>query len=63
MSDWWEKNLKSYRKLGERDARNGMYALPYPDDDDPQSQDENHAYKTGWEGERAKLGDGFKWAQ
>ena len=54
--------LCEHRVKAAKDAREGYFELPYPVDDDPQNQDENHAYATEWKEERRRLGDAFRWA-
>lgn len=62
LNDWWERMLYEHRLKAAKDAREGYFELPYPVDDDPQNQDENHAYATEWKEERRRLGDAFRWA-
>lgn len=51
-----------YRLDGIKDAEKGVYNPPHSSDDDPQDQQENHAYKEGFEARRKELGGRFKWA-
>ena len=60
--DWWEERLENYKTDGMLDADVGIYNPPHSDNDDPQDQDENEAYKKGFMARRLELGDAFKWA-
>jgi hypothetical protein len=65
QKDWWERRFKSYKESGKRDAENGVYQPPYPASEygeDPENDDCNAAYKTGFIARRQELGDDFKWA-
>lgn len=60
-ADWWKKHLAEYEADGRADAQRGVFNDPWPDWDDPQSQDEREAYAKGFRDERKRLGDKFKW--
>lgn len=62
MEDWWSLNLARYEAVGMLDAEKGVFCLPHEDDYDPQNQDENEAYRRGFDKRRHALGDAFKWA-
>lgn len=62
ITEWWRKLLSDHTANGISDANNGVFEWPYPDDsNDPQSEDENLAYKNGFDNRRRELGDSFKW--
>lgn len=62
MSNWWESNLAEFEADGRRDAEHGVYNPPWPsEDNDPQNQDENAAYRKGFDARRRELGDKFRW--
>ena len=62
MSDWWHEHLAEFAADGRKDADLGMYRPPWPsEDDDPQNQDENLAYRKGFDEKRKELGNAFKW--
>lgn len=59
--DWWEQHLNNYKLEGQMDAENGVFEPPHPSDEDPQDEDENIAYKSGFLARRKELGDKFRW--
>lgn len=47
---------------GRKDANEGVFEPPYLNSDDPQDEDENAAYKRGFNERRRELGDVFRWS-
>lgn len=60
--DWWEAMMQTHADDGKRDAENGTFSPPYTASEDPQDEDENAAYVSGFNRRRKELGDAFKWA-
>ena len=54
--------LKERRQDGKKDADRGLFNPPYPGSDDAQDQEENWAYKEGFNSRRKELGPRFNWA-
>lgn len=52
---WWIDHLKEFERDGANDFDKGIRSPPYPDDEDPQNQEENAAYLKGWWGRRKEL--------
>lgn len=61
QEDWWNKLLNERFADGRRDAERGRCELPYPGSQDPQDEDENLAYRRGFDARRQELGDKFRW--
>ncbi|MCR4297481.1 MAG: hypothetical protein NUV75_01825 [Gallionella sp.] len=63
MTDWWNDLLAEHAADGRCDADLGVYRPPWASEaDDPQNQDENVAYRRGFDARRRELGEAFKWA-
>jgi len=62
MADWWNELLESRHEDGRKDADRGLFNRPYAGNVDPQNEDENEAYKRGFDERRKELGDKFEWA-
>jgi len=54
--------MQTHADDGKRDAENGTFSPPYTASEDPQDEDENAAYVSGFNRRRKELGDAFKWA-
>lgn len=60
-ADWWDELLAERFRDGQRDAEHGRFESPYPGSQDPQDEDENLAYRRGFDQRRRELGDAFRW--
>lgn len=62
-AEWWKQHLAEITADGRKDADAGVFNSPWPvDDADPQNEDENAAYRRGFDARRRELGDKFRWA-
>lgn len=60
--DWWAVHLDEFTRDGRSDAGRGVFDPPHTTcSDEPQYQDENHAYELGFKARRLELGDTFRW--